>query len=162
MLKYIFSFISLIQSYSSGAISSKFCDPYCATIKQSRTPIYVGPGKNYKILCLYTVSKVPVIVFAKYDHWRKIKDPEGTLGWIHKSKLSPQRFVMMINKNTVNLFKSSNSSSRVIAHIKKNVVMKLLSIRGNWCKVETSYNGAKYIGWINKKNIFGVFDNETQ
>jgi SH3-like domain-containing protein len=145
-----------------AAISSGLCDPYYVAIKKAKTQSYVGPGKNYKVACVYTIAGTPVIVTAKYDHWRKVRDATGYESWIHKSQLSTKRFVITISEAPAPLLKSSNDSSSVIAYVKKNVVMKLTIVRGNWCKVEMSYNGMGYSGWISKNNVFGVFDNETR
>jgi SH3-like domain-containing protein len=144
-----------------AAISSGICDPYYATIKNEQTPSYVGPGKNYKVACVYTIAWTPVIVIAKYDHWRKIRDASGYESWIHKSQLSTKRFVITISDEAMPIFDNFNDSSRVIAYVKKNVVMKLVTVRGNWCKIEVQYDGVKYSGWINKCGVFGIFDNET-
>jgi SH3-like domain-containing protein len=145
-----------------AAISSGVCDPYYATIKEAKTPSYVGPGKNYKIACMYTIARTPVIVTAKYDHWRRIRDAAGYVSWIHRSQLSIKRFVMAVSEEVAPLLENSNDSSKVVAYVKKNVVMRLVIVRGNWCKVEMSYNGIGYNGWISKSNVFGVFDNETR
>jgi SH3-like domain-containing protein len=108
------------------------------------------------------MAGTPVVVIAKYDHWRKIRDASGYESWIHKSHLSTKRFVMTVGDEAAPIFENFNDSSRIVAYAKKNVVMKLVTIRGNWCKVETQYDGIKYSGWISKCSVFGVFDNETR
>jgi SH3-like domain-containing protein len=136
------------------------CSPYYASIKANKVNAHVGPGKNYKIAREYIALGTPVVITAKYDHWRRIKDPEGEVYWVHKNMLSPKRFVISISKNLSILREDSNDNSRIIAKIKKNVIMKLISARGNWCKVGINYKNRKYDGWIRKDSIFGVFDNE--
>ena len=101
------------------------------------------------------------MVIAKYDHWRKVKDPLGDESWIHKSMLSPKRFVIVTSENETKLMQKSNESSDIVAYVKKNVVLELISVRGNWCNVVFRGNTENYSGWISKSSVFGVFENET-
>lgn len=142
-------------------INSAPCSPYYASTKSKKVNAHVGPGKNYKLVCEYTEKGVPVVITAKYDHWRRVKDSDGTESWIHKSQLSTKRFVITTSEKPCDLMKDTNDASQMIARIKKNVIMELLSVRGNWCKIEVFYKGNKISGWLKKENLFGVFDNET-
>ena len=101
------------------------------------------------------------MILAKYDHWRKIKDPLGNESWIHKNLLSSKRFLITI-KDGVKLREHSNESSKELALINKNVVMELKSISGKWCNVNITSAGEKYRGWIQKSDVFGVFENEIK
>jgi len=44
----------------------------------------------------------------------------------------------------------------MIGKIGKNNVVKVNSCLSNWCKIK--YEG--YGGWINKKNLWGIYENE--
>ena len=35
---------------------------------------------------------MPVEVIAEYDTWRKIRDWQGTVGWVHQSMLDGGRY----------------------------------------------------------------------
>lgn len=142
-------------------IKSGTCDPYYASLKSNKVNSHRGPGKEYKIVFEYVQKGTPIMIIAKYDHWRKIKDPNGDESWIHKSLLSPKRFVITISENPSKLMSQSNEAGELVAFIKKDVVMELISTRGNWCKVELSNSERKYMGWIKKESVFGVFENET-
>jgi len=150
-----------LQDTCNSAINSGLCEHYYASIKSSKANAYKGPGKNYKISWEYVVRGIPVVIIAKYDHWRLIQDPSGDKVWIHKSLLSTKRSVITVKDSPSQLRENSSDTAKIIADIKKNVVMSLLSVRGNWCKIETLYRGKKYIGWIKKESVFGVSNNET-
>ena len=155
-----FLLIAVVHSGGLNAyIKSGACDPYYASIKSNAVNSHKGPGKEYKISFKYIQKGTPVMVIAKYDHWRKVKDPAGDESWIHKSMLSPRRFVIVTNDNA-SLMSQSNASSKIVAYIKKNVVMELISVRGNWCNVAFHGNYGKFTGWIKKSDVFGVFENE--
>ena len=154
--------ISLIYSANLNAyIKSGRCEPYYASIKSNRVNSHRGPGKEYKISYEYIQKGTPVMVIAKYDHWRKVKDPLGDESWIHKSMLSPKRFVIVMSENPAELRKKSNETSEILAYVKKNVVLELVTVRGNWCNVAFRGNAGRYSGWIKKSDVFGVFKNET-
>ena len=154
--------LSLIYSANLNAyIKSGRSEPYYASIKSNRVNSHRGPGKEYKISYEYIQKGTPVMVIAKYDHWRKVKDPVGDESWIHKSMLSPKRFVIVMSKNPTELRQKSNETSKIIAYVKKNVVLELATVRGNWCNVIFRGNTGKYSGWIKKSDVFGVFENET-
>ncbi len=168
VLKYCFnsfitiSFLFIFSCDLLAFIKSGVCDPYYASLKSDKVNSHKGPGKEYKICFEYIKKGIPVMIIAKYDHWRKIKDPSGDESWIHKSLLSPKRFVITISENPAKLISESNDSGNLIAFVKKNVVMELMSIRGNWCRIELYSKDKKYMGWMKKENIFGVFENETR
>jgi SH3-like domain-containing protein len=144
-----------------GKVVSAKCNPYYASIKSNKVRAHVGPGQNYKLVCEYISKGLPVMITAKYDHWRRVVDPDGTESWVHKSLLSSKRRVISRCGKYCELRKDSNDNSPLIAYIKKNVIMELVIVRGNWCKIEANFRDDKYVGWIKKENLFGVLDNET-
>ena len=149
--------ISTVSVYTK--IYSGLCKPYFASIKRSPINLHVGPGKNYKVASKYITKNIPVLINAKYDHWRRITDPDGTQGWLHKNQLSLKRYVITI-KDNVKLMSHTNERAKLIVIINKNVTMKLNEIRGNWCYVSCSSGKAKFNGWVKKTDIFGTFQGE--
>ena len=153
------SFFALSSIDCDAKITSCLCKPYFASIKVSSANLRLGPGREYKVKIKYTMKGSPVLINAKYDHWRRIVDPDGTEGWLHKNQLSTKRHVMTI-KNDVFLMSGTKEKAKVLAKISKNVTMDLKEIRGNWCKVSCKYNNKKFSGWVKKSDIFGTFNDE--
>src|SRR5688572_74665 len=56
--------------------------PYWASISSGRAMMRVGPGQNYRGSWLYVRRDLPVRVVDVYQNWRKIEDPDGTIGWM--------------------------------------------------------------------------------
>lgn len=152
--KYVAVFL-LLQSPSKAVLSSGLCEPYYVSIK-SVVNAHVGPGKNYKISWKYVVKGLPVVVVAKYDHWRMILDPQGDKTWIHKNFLSRKRYVICAQNSPAQLVNNVFGNPVVVAIVKKNVVMALLDVREGFCFVEVIYAGKKYRGWIKKSSVFGA------
>ena len=158
-LTYALLMFLLFSANLDAYIKSGTCDPYYASIKSNEANSHRGPGKEYKISFKYIQKGTPVMIIAKYDHWRKIRDALGDESWIHKNMLSPKRFVIIVN-DKARLMSQTNNASKTIAYVKKNVVMELVSVRGKWCNVVSHGNNGKYTGWIKKSDVFGVFENE--
>jgi SH3-like domain-containing protein len=45
------------------------------------------PGRDYAVAWLYTRPGVPMEVIQEYDNWRRVRDAEGTEGWVYQSLL---------------------------------------------------------------------------
>ncbi|MDR0553022.1 MAG: hypothetical protein LBG13_02930 [Holosporales bacterium] len=140
--------------------SNSLAQCYFASVKVNEANLHNGPGKQYKIRCKYIKKGVPLLVTAQYEHWRKVKDADGTEGWIHKNLLSNIRYIV-VSSEVAGFYESPDTAARRIAVIKQNVVARLLSVNKDWCSINLKHNGRTYTGWIEKKKIFGVGKNES-
>ncbi len=143
----------------SNPIQSGTCRPYFASIKCNEANLHVGPGKEYKIIVKYVAKRLPVLIIAKYDHWRKIKDIDGTEGWMHKSLLSKDRYII-VKSPVIHLYSQPNSNSTHIAELRQHVIMKLLNVKPKWCYAKVEFKNTTYKGWIPQEAVFGTFINE--
>ena len=77
------------QSVAKGASGLPL--PRFVSLKARRVNLRIGPSKDYAVEWLYTRSGIPMEIIQEYDHWRRVRDPDGTEGWIHKSLLTGDR-----------------------------------------------------------------------
>ena len=63
-------------------------DPVPASLKSGEVNLRVGPGVRYPINWVLLCQGMPVRIVEWFDLWRKIQDPLGSVGWVHKSLLS--------------------------------------------------------------------------
>jgi SH3-like domain-containing protein len=145
---------------ASAEIKSGKCPPRYVSLKYARANSHVGPGKDYKVRYVYIVSGLPMLIIAKYDTWYYVVDPDGEKCWVHKSMLSSKRFVIISYADGARIYRNSNDSSLIVALAKKNVVLELRRIRGNWCEVALKYKGHTIEGWIHRSLVYGVSDGE--
>ncbi len=129
--------------------------PRFVCIKASSANLHVGPGDQYPVEWRYVRAFLPVEIIAEFDHWRQIRDSQGTTGWLHKTLLSSKRFAMIQNK-VVNFYADSNLESRVIATLEPGVVGKVLECNTLFCKLDVQ--GIR--GWIKRDFLFGVYPDE--
>ena len=126
--------------------------PRFVSLKSNDANIRVGPSVNYPIKLKYVFQNLPLEIIDEFDVWRKSRDHEGNIGWVHKSLIKGDRFILVnYNKNKdVKLYKIPNG--KIIGIIKKNNILDLNLCILNWCKVTQN----KFSGWLLKK-IFGAF-----
>ena len=130
--------------------------PRFVSLKNAETNVRTGPGTRYPIHWVYRREGMPVEVIEEYDLWRKIRDAEGTAGWVHKAMLEGKRNAMIIGKEPQMVRIDSNSKSKAILKAEPNVIVQMLECEPEWCRMQIS--GRK--GWIEKKNLWGVYKKE--
>lgn len=125
--------------------------PRFVDTKSSRVNMRVGPGNNYKILWAYTKKGFPLKVVAEFDFWRKVQDPDGTEGWVHRSMVTPSRSVFFSDKIT-SFYENMNDETPV-CYVEKGVVGAVLSEeKQGWVKVKVR----DIKGWVRKKSLWGI------
>ena len=130
--------------------------PRFVSLKSDDANIRVGPSVNYPIKLKYVFQNLPLEIIDEFDVWRKSRDHEGNIGWVHKSLIKGDRYIL-VNYNSnkdVKLYNIPNG--KIIGIIKKNNILDLNLCILNWCKVTQN----KFSGWLLKKNIWGVYDTE--
>jgi SH3-like domain-containing protein len=116
-----------------------------------------GPTYGHPILWVYRRKGLPVEIIGQYDVWRRVRDSEGTTGWIHSSMIAETRTVLVTAKSPVVIRREDDSHARILALAQRGVVAKLLACSKNACEVDA--DGTE--GWIDKKNIWGVKTGEV-
>ena len=150
-----FLFFSLNLYGKTGSVTGLDI-PRFVSLKSDNANIRVGPSVNYPIKLKYVFQNLPLEIIDEFDVWRKSRDHEGNIGWVHKSLIKGDRFIL-VNYNTnkdVKLYNMPNG--KIIGIIKKNNILDLNLCILHWCKVTQN----KFSGWLLKKNIWGVYDNE--
>ena len=130
--------------------------PRFVSLKSNDVNLRVGPSTNYPIRLKYITQNLPVEIIDEFDVWRQARDHNGTIGWLHKSLIKGERYILTSYKNEkeINLYNRPNG--KIIGIIKKNNILDLKMCIINWCKVSQN----KIKGWLLKKNVWGVYDFE--
>jgi len=131
--------------------------PRFVSLKSNDVNLRVGPSVNYPIELKYIQNNLPVEIIDEFDVWRKIKDSENNIGWLHKSLLKGNRFVLTVNKknSTKNIYDRPNGNQ--IGIVEKNNILKLESCLKNWCLVSHK----EIRGWLSKDFVWGVYATEV-
>ena len=130
--------------------------PRFVSLKSNNVNLRVGPSTNYPIELKYITQNLPVEIIDEFDVWRQARDHNGKIGWLHKSLIKGERFILTgyKNENEINLYNRPNG--KITGVIKKNNILDLKRCILSWCKV----NHNKIKGWLLKENVWGVYDSE--
>ena len=119
------------------------------SLKKNKVNVRYGPTFDSPIKYIYTKKNLPVRQIDKKENFRRIIDIKNNSGWIHSSQLKPSNSIIIL-KNKV-LFKGPSKFSKPIIRLEKGRLLIVKNCLDNWCNVKTE----KYIGWIEKENIWG-------
>jgi SH3-like domain-containing protein len=131
--------------------------PRFVTLKSEEVNVRTGPGTRYPIAWVYHRAGMPVEVIEEYDLWRKIRDVEGTTGWVHKTMIDGKRNVMIRGKEAHVLRIDPEAGAKPMLKAEPMVTAKLMECQLEWCRIQVS--GRK--GWLEKKYLWGVYDQEV-
>ncbi|MFO1129075.1 MAG: SH3 domain-containing protein [Rhodospirillales bacterium] len=132
--------------------------PRFVTLRAEEANMRTGPGEQYPIKWTYQRAGLPVEVVAEYHTWRRIRDWQGTEGWMHSSMLSGRRSIMVIGE-VHPLHASADAQSRILAEVEPKVTGQLESCPagGAWCRVKID----NVKGWLKRTDVWGVYPGET-
>lgn len=130
--------------------------PRFVSLKSTEVNVRSGPGTRYPIAWVYRREGMPVEIVEEYDYWRKIRDVEGTTGWVHKAMLDGHRTVMLKGKEPRVVRTAPEAKAKPLLKVEPMVIAKLAECEKDWCRIQIS--GRK--GWIEKKYLWGVYDKE--
>ena len=148
MVKFYF-FIILLVSFTFKSFAE------IRSLKNNKVNVRLGPSKTYPVKFVYKKKYLPVLVLDEHYNWRKIKDYENDLGWIHISQLSRTRSTVTTKNNQV-IFSSPTIFSKPKAKLEIYQVLIISECTKNWCKVKNS----KINGWIKKNHLWGIQKDE--
>ena len=132
--------------------------PRFISLRADEVNLRTGPGIRYPVEWVYLRRNLPVEVIAEFQSWRKIRDWQGTEGWVHQSMLAARRTII-VTKNVRTLRRRPDSKSAPVARAEPGVVGDLLECPndGGWCRVEVD----GFEGWLRRVDLWGVYRKEV-
>jgi SH3-like domain-containing protein len=117
--------------------------------------VRTGPGVRYPIDWIFHRKAMPVELLDAFETWRKIRDWEGGIGWVHQSMLSGRRMIMVTG--AVRAVRARpDPQAEAMAQAEPGVVGRLLECSARWCRVELG--GQR--GWLLRNEFWGVYPEE--
>jgi SH3-like domain-containing protein len=130
--------------------------PHFASLHADKVNLRAGPGDRYPIEWVYLRKDWPVEVVAQFDHWRRVRDWEGTEGWVHEKMVTARREVI-VTGGVRALRNAPDLAAPLVARAEPGVMAKLDECRAGWCRIATG----DIAGWVERSNIWGVYPNEA-
>lgn len=135
--------------------------PRFVSLRASEVNLRTGPGIRYPIDWVYRREGLPVEVIDEFEAWRRIRDSEGTTGWVHQSMLSAKRTAVIMGEQRSLLAKAEQGAA-VVAYLEPGVIAQLPRCERGWCEAAvTDALGNRYRGWIRQDAVWGAYPGET-
>ena len=84
--------------------------PRFVSLRAGEVNLRTGPGVQHPVDWVYHRQNLPLEIIAEYGTWRKIRDWQGTQGWVHQSMVSAKRtFIVIGGTRTVRRKDAPNS-----------------------------------------------------
>jgi len=144
------------ETTACAASGTEAAGPYFAALHADKVNLRAGPGDRYPIEWVYVRRDWPVEVIAHFDHWRRVRDWEGTQGWVHEKMITAQREVIITGGVRV-LRQSPDPAAQPVARAEPGVMAKLAECRGEWCRI----TAGEISGWVQRADVWGVYPNEA-
>lgn len=130
--------------------------PRFVSLKSEEVNVRTGPGTRYPIQWVYRRERLPVEIVEEFEHWRKIRDMDGTSGWVHKNMLDGARTALIRGKEPRVLRSDASDDAHPVLKAAPMVNVRLVECRPDWCRVQVQSRK----GWIRKSALFGVYPAE--
>ncbi len=130
--------------------------PRFVTLRAAKVNLRTGPGIRYPIEWVYARKGLPLEVIDEFETWRRVRDWQGSVGWVHQSMLNGQRGAMILGEGRL-LRRAPEDGAAGVARVEAGVVARLRRCAGGWCRLEVK----DFEGWLRQDQIYGAYPDET-
>lgn len=144
---------ALAQKKSSGLPLPRY-----VSLRATKVNMRTGPGVQYPVEWVYRRQFLPIEIIAEYGTWRKVRDWQGTQGWVHQNMLSGRR-TFIVTEKVRTIRSDPDTKSLGVAGLEPGVIgrVRFCPTGSTWCKVEVD----GFNGWLRRVEIWGVYRHET-
>ena len=125
--------------------------PRFVSLKSNEVNLRTGPGTRYPIDWIYRRRGLPVEIIDEYEDWRRIRDHDGTVGWVHRLMLVSDRTVLVTGQTRM-LRRRPEPDAPGLAYLEAGVIADLKGCDKAWCRIEAQ----GFEGWLPRRDIFGA------
>ena len=122
------------------------------SVRSEKAFLREGPTYQHRVLFIYKRKDYPLQVLSVYESWRRVRDADGTTGWMSQTNLSDVRTALVVGHGLAMLRSGPYVTSPIVAKAEPGVVAKLKACKPEFCQI--TVNGEK--GWIDRSRIWGV------
>jgi SH3-like domain-containing protein len=148
----------LSASAASALAQAQGQTPRYLSLRANEVNLRTGPGVRYPVEWVFRRRGLPVEVIGEFETWRRIRDWEGTEGWVHQSMLWHRRFAVVVGELRT-LRHEPEADARPVARVEPGVIGELLRCDEDeaWCRMQI----AGHEGWLRRDEIWGVYADEV-
>jgi SH3-like domain-containing protein len=134
--------------------------PRFVSLKTDRVNVRQGPTRDQSVSFIFQKVGLPVEVTAEFENWRRVRDSEGSEGWVLQSLLSGRRTALVapwLDRKTLTLFSHADPTSAPVALLEPGVMASIKACAGEWCRI----TGTGFDGWIEQQKLWGTYPGES-
>ena len=134
--------------------------PRYVSIKAGAVNLRRGPAKEHTAVWTYKKAGLPLEITGEFENWRKVRDWEGSEGWVFHTLLSGRRTVMVApwkNDALIEVRQEPSNAAPLVARLGPRVVARVRNCDKEWCRI----SGDNFDGYITQKALWGVYPNES-
>lgn len=144
--------------------------PRFVTTRSNPINVRVGPGTKYDVAWVYVKAGTPVEIIQEFDTWRKIRDADGSEGWLHQNLLQGKRAGLVApwkpEGEQVALRRSADETAGVRAWLTPRFRVEIRECDGKWCQVvatshPVSGSAQSFDGFLPQDELWGVYQGEA-
>ncbi|WP_424360397.1 SH3 domain-containing protein [Methylocystis parvus] len=151
----LFATAAQAQEPQKGPVSNLPIPRY-VSLKSDRVNVREGPSKEHPTVWIYQRAGLPVEITAEFETWRKIRDSEGSEGWVLHSLLSGRRTALVAPWKKEPQILTAGDHATAVAKLGPGVVGNLRGCDGKWCRLV----GPGFDGYMAQENLWGVYPGE--
>jgi SH3-like domain-containing protein len=154
------------QQPPGGRLGTGLPVPRYVSLKTDRVNLREGPSKDHRTEWVFQRAGLPVEIVAEYETWRRIRDSEGTEGWVLHSLLSGRRTALVMpwakgGAKPLSLRAEAADQSATIAWLQPGVIVNVKACTSHWCEIVVVRDGAPDIeGYMHQDKLWGVYPDE--
>jgi SH3-like domain-containing protein len=135
--------------------------PRFVSLKSDEVNLRRGPARDHEVAWIFKRAGLPVEITAEWEQWRRIRDADGTEGWVYHSMLSGRRTATVApwspaKAGPLPLHRSADASATVVARLEPGVQASVSKCTGSWCRIR----GDGFDGWMEQDRLWGVYPGE--
>jgi SH3-like domain-containing protein len=134
--------------------------PRFVSLKPDKVNVRQGPTRDQTVSFIFQKANLPVEVIAEFENWRRIRDSDGSEGWVLQNLLSGKRTALIApwsKQLTLPLYSRADTKASATAMLQPGVLANIKSCSANWCRV----NGDGFDGWMEESNLWGAYPGES-
>jgi SH3-like domain-containing protein len=134
--------------------------PRFVSLKTEKVNVRKGPSSDHDVAWVYQFKGLPVEIIAEFETWRRVRDSEGTEGWVLQNLLAGKRTALIApwkKKQLTPLWNDKAAQGTPVAQLSSGVMGEIESCDGKWCDIKTS----GYRGYVDQALLWGAYPGEV-
>ncbi|SEE96061.1 SH3-like domain-containing protein [Rhizobiales bacterium GAS191] len=139
---------------------SKLPMPRYVSLKADSVNLREGPNRDHPVKWIFKRAGLPVEITAEFEQWVRIRDSDGTEGWVLHNLLSARRTALVApwsKEASIPLFERPDAGSSVVAKLQPRVLASVRDCSREWCRLK----GDKFDGYMQEDKLWGVYPREN-